>query len=115
MTALPDVASFADVDRRRVALVTAPPAPPLTRNESRRRRRAELAELRGRWPVERLRELPATTDLATAGSVLGMAEDKARALAVAGEFPAPVIRHGDRYVVPVRPLLVLLGVEASAG
>ncbi|ADP78337.1 hypothetical protein [Pseudofrankia inefficax] len=101
----------ADLDSRRLANLTTPPAPHLTRAEARRIRRAALAELRGRWPIDRLRALPATTDLATAGSILGMAEDKARELARAGDFPAPLIRHGDRYVVPTRPLLALLGID----
>ena len=68
---------------------------------------------RGQWSADQLRQLPATVDLETAGSVLGMALTKARELARAGEFPVRIIRHGDRYVVPTRPLLVLLGIEAE--
>lgn len=73
----------------------------------------ELAPRRGRWTVAQLRRLPATTDLATAGSVLGMGLTKAREMARAEEFPVRVIKHGERYVVPTRPLLDLLGVEPA--
>lgn len=75
------------------------------------------APKRGRWTVADLRKLPVTTDLATAGSVLDMGLTKARELARAGQFPVPVLKHGERYVVPTRPLLALLGVapgEVSA-
>ncbi|MCK9895055.1 hypothetical protein [Frankia sp. AgB32] len=70
-----------------------------------------LRQLRGRWSTAQLRALPATVDVETAGSVLGMGLWKARALIRDGRFPTPVIRHGQRYVVPTRPLLMMLGVE----
>jgi hypothetical protein len=70
--------------------------------------------MRGRWTVDDLRGLPATVDLATAGSVLGMGLTKARAMARADDFPVPVIRHGERYVIPTRPLLDLLGLADHA-
>lgn len=68
---------------------------------------------RGSWTAAQLRALPATTDVETAGSVLGMGLWKARALIRDGEFPVPVIRHGSRYIIPTRPLLALLGVEPA--
>ncbi len=63
--------------------------------------------------MAQLRALPATIDLPTAGSVLGMAEDKTRAEYRAGTFPVPVICHGQRFIVPTRPLLALLAVEPA--
>lgn len=74
---------------------------------------ADLAPLRGRWTAPQLRRLPVTTDLATAGSVLNMGLTKARELARAGQFPVKVYKHGERYVVPTRQLLDLLGVEPA--
>lgn len=70
-----------------------------------------LRRRRGQWSADQLRALPVTVDLATAGSILGMGETKARELARTGQFPAKVLKHGERYVVPTRPLLVLLGVD----
>ncbi|WP_261554769.1 hypothetical protein [Frankia tisae] len=66
---------------------------------------------RGQWTAADLRALPVTTDLATAASVLNMGLTKARDLARIDQFPVPVLRHGERYVVPTRPLLALLDVE----
>ncbi|WP_230205220.1 hypothetical protein [Parafrankia elaeagni] len=57
--------------------------------------------------------MPATTDVKTAGSALGMGLWKARALIRDGQFPVPVIRHGSRYIVPTRPILALLDVEPA--
>lgn len=68
---------------------------------------------RGSWTANQLRALPVLVDVETAGSVLGMGLWKARQLVRAGEFPVKVIRHGERYVVPSRPLLELLGVEPA--
>jgi hypothetical protein len=73
-----------------------------------------LKPARGRWTADDLRRLPVTTDLATAGSVLDMGLTKARELARSGRFPVRVIKHGDRYVVPVAGLMALLGVAPDA-
>ncbi len=69
------------------------------------------------WSVEQVRSLGVRTDLLTAASVLGIGRTTAHALARRGNFPVPVLRLGARYVVPVRPLLELLGIpqEADAG
>lgn len=61
------------------------------------------------WTPERVRGLGVATDLRTAGSILGVKQTKAYALAGAGEFPVPAIRSGGRWVVPVAPILRLLG------
>ncbi len=68
---------------------------------------------RGQWAADDVRALGVITDLATAGSVLDMGLTKARELARTGQFPVPILKHGERYVVPVRPLLVLLGVASE--
>jgi hypothetical protein len=54
-------------------------------------------------------ELPAATDLVTAGQALGIGRTKAYELARAGQFPCPVIRAGKAWLVPVAGLLAVLG------
>lgn len=63
------------------------------------------------WTIDTVRNLGLTTDIETAGSVLGIGRSKAYALAKNGEFPVRVIRIGRSYVVPVPPILALLGVD----
>jgi hypothetical protein len=43
------------------------------------------------------------------GAILGIGRTKAYELARDGAFPVTVIRVGRRYLVPVAPLLALLG------
>ncbi|WP_235433607.1 MULTISPECIES: hypothetical protein [Protofrankia] len=69
---------------------------------------------RGQWTAADVRGLGVITDVVTAGSVLDIGPTKTRELVRAGRFPVPVIRHGERYVVPVRGLLDLLGVSEGA-
>jgi len=54
-------------------------------------------------------DLPAVTDLVTAGRALGLGRTKAYELARAGQFPCPVIRAGKNWMVPTAGLLTLLG------
>ena len=54
-------------------------------------------------------ELPAVTDLVTAGRALGIGRTRAYELARAGQFPCPVIRAGTTWRVPTAGLLALLG------
>lgn len=75
---------------------------------------ADLRRMRGKWTRKQLRDLPATVDVETAGSALGMGLWKARALIRNEQFPVPFIRHGSRYTVPTAPILALLGVEPDA-
>jgi hypothetical protein len=49
------------------------------------------------------------TDVETAASILKIGRTNAYELAKAGAFPVKVIRIGRRYVVPVQPILALLG------
>jgi hypothetical protein len=63
------------------------------------------------WTVQAVRDLGVTTDVETAGAVLGIGRSKAYELAKAGEFPVRVVRIGRRYVVPVAAILQLLVIE----
>lgn len=56
-----------------------------------------------------LGELPAVTDIVTAGRALGIGRTKAYELARAGEFPCRILRIGNSYVVPTAELHALLG------
>jgi hypothetical protein len=67
------------------------------------------------WTADDVRALGVRTDLVTAGSVLGLGRTAAHEHARRGTFPVPVLRLGARYVVPVAPLLELLGVPAEHG
>ncbi|MFC8616611.1 hypothetical protein ACFT9M_09370 [Micromonospora purpureochromogenes] len=49
-----------------------------------------------------------TTTLATAAAVLGISRSQADRLAATYAFPAPLIRAGNRIIVPVAGLLQLL-------
>jgi hypothetical protein len=61
--------------------------------------------------IDAIRRLGATTDIETAGEILGIGRSKAYELAAADEFPVRVIRIGRRYLVPIPALLELLGVQ----
>ena len=63
------------------------------------------------WSTEQVRALGVRTDLVTAGEILGIGRTVAHQLAKRGEFPVPVLRVGRKYVVPVAPLLEILGVH----
>lgn len=63
---------------------------------------------RPEWTKEKVLALGVTTGLVTAGEILGMGRSKAHAMARAGEFPVPVHRVGNRYVVPLEPVLEML-------
>jgi hypothetical protein len=52
-----------------------------------------------------------TTDVETAGAILGIGRTKAYEFARKGEFPALIIRVGRRYVVSVPAILALLGTD----
>jgi hypothetical protein len=62
------------------------------------------------WTEEEIRQLGATTDLVTAGQILGIGRTKSYSLARRNAFPVPVLRTGHRYTVPVRHILTLLGI-----
>ena len=60
------------------------------------------------WTPETVRQLGLTTDVATAGAILGIGRTKAYELAKTGEFPVAILRVGRRYLVPTSALLTLL-------
>ena len=61
------------------------------------------------WTPAAVRQLGLTTDIATAGAILGIGRSKAYELAKNGAFPVTVLRIGRRYLVPTGALLSLLG------
>ena len=67
------------------------------------------------WTAERIRALGATTDVVTAGQILGISRNSAYALAQRGEFPLPVIKAGTRYRVPVAAILAALAADPPTG
>lgn len=66
------------------------------------------------WNEADVRGLGVTTDLVTAGSVLGIGRNAAYALNADGRFPVPVLALGATYRVPVAGLLRVLGLEPPA-
>ncbi len=66
------------------------------------------------WTAEEVRALGVTTDLVTAGSVLGIGRVTAYALNGQGRFPTRVLPLGSRYRVPVSDLLSLLGLAQNS-
>ncbi|MET7398013.1 helix-turn-helix domain-containing protein [Dactylosporangium sp. NPDC005572] len=60
------------------------------------------------WTDEAIRALGATTDVVTAGQILGLSRNTAYTLARTGTFPVPVIKAGAKYRVPVPALLAAL-------
>src|SRR5829696_5180765 len=67
------------------------------------------------WSEDEVRALGVSTDLVTAGAVLGIGRTTAHALARDGRFPVPVLRVGRRYRVPVAPILHLLALSSGSG
>jgi excisionase family DNA binding protein len=55
-----------------------------------------------------LSTLPATVDIETAASILGIGRTLAYQLAKQGEFPCRILRVGRRYLVPTAALIDLL-------
>ena len=76
-----------------------------TTREARRRPSAKI------WTIDAVRKLGATTDVQTAGAILGIGRTKSYELARRGAFPVRVLRIGRRYLVPTPSILELLGVE----
>jgi predicted DNA-binding transcriptional regulator AlpA len=59
--------------------------------------------------TETIRELGPTTDVPTAGALFGLSRTQSYVAIQRGQFPVSVIRIGRRVVVPVAPILELLG------
>jgi hypothetical protein len=66
------------------------------------------------WTVEQVRQLGTTTDVVTAGQVLGLSRNTAYRLARLDQFPVPVLRAGAQYRVPVAGLLAALHIAVEA-
>lgn len=66
------------------------------------------------WTLAQVRALGATTDVLTAGQILGLSRNTTYRLARAGTFPVPVVRAGARYRVPVAGLLAALQPDTAA-
>jgi len=63
------------------------------------------------WTLEAVRQLGLTTDIETAGAILGIGRTKAYELAKTNQFPVSLLRVGRRYLVPIPALLRLLDTE----
>ena len=87
-------------DRRRSRTPTQPPTD-------------ATGTLRLVWTPEEVRALGVTTDVVTAGRILGLSRNSAYRLARAGTFPVPVLRAGAQYRVPVAGLLTALHLDAE--
>lgn len=77
------------------------------RRRTRIPRRPETGEVR-RWTLPEVTALGVTTDVVTAGQILGMSRNTAYAHARSGTFPVPVIKAGRQYRVAVAALLSVL-------
>jgi hypothetical protein len=60
-----------------------------------------------------VRALGVSTDVETAGSIFGLTRTVSYELLRQGNFPVPTFRVGRRIVVPVAPVLRLLGLDAA--
>lgn len=66
------------------------------------------------WTAQEIRALGVRTDLVTACSIVyGCGRTKAYELLAANELDFPVLKAGNRYVVPTAPLLELLGLATD--
>ena len=57
------------------------------------------------WTEDQVRALGPTTDVVTAGQILGISRTSAYRLARTGTFPVPVVKAGAQYRVSVAALL----------
>jgi hypothetical protein len=66
------------------------------------------------WTRKAVEALGVRTDVPTAYEVItGRGRDAAYRAVKRGEFPVPVIHVGDRMIVPVQPILDLLGITPN--
>jgi len=79
-------------------------APVATPPANRRAKRATMT-------FPELFRLPATVDLTTAATALGIHVNTAYKLVQQGTFPCPVLRIGWRHRVPTRALMRALGID----
>jgi hypothetical protein len=62
--------------------------------------------------LERIRNR-AAVDITTSAVVMGISRMHASRSIKAGTFPVPIIRMGNRVIIPTAPLRELLGIEAG--
>lgn len=66
------------------------------------------------WTPEAVKALGVRTSVEVAGSILGgLCRTESYELHKRGRFPVPVIKVGRRLVVPVQPILELLGLDKT--
>lgn len=65
------------------------------------------------WTAAEVVALGVRTDAETAGSILGLCRTETYERIKDGSFPVPTFRVGRRVVVPVAPILELLGLDAA--
>lgn len=64
------------------------------------------------WTPAEVIALGVRTDVPTAGEILaGLCRDEAYRSVKRGDFPVPVVKVGRHLVVPVAPILELLGIK----
>ena len=66
------------------------------------------------WTAESIRALGVTTDVVTAGAILGVGASTSRDLDRRGSFPVPGVAVGRARRVPTAGLLKLLGLDDQA-
>jgi len=67
------------------------------------------------WTPDDVKALGVRTTVPIAGEILaGLCKDEAYRSVKRGDFPVPVISCGRRLVVPVAPILELLGIKPDA-
>lgn len=72
------------------------------------------ARHRVKWTPAAVRALGVRTTVPVAGAILGgLCETEAYRLHRAGQFPVPVLRVGRKLIVPVAPILALLGIDGG--
>jgi hypothetical protein len=71
--------------------------------------------MKGRiWTRKAVEALGVRTDVPTAGAILGgLGRDESYRAVKRGTLPVPVIKVGRRMVVPVQPILDLLGIDEA--
>lgn len=66
------------------------------------------------WTAAEVLALGVRTDVETAGSIFGLSRTQAYEAVNGERFPVPVFRIGRRVVVPVAPIVKLLGLDTEA-
>jgi hypothetical protein len=66
------------------------------------------------WTPEDVKALGVRTTVPIAGEIIaGLCKDEAYRSVKRGDFPVPVVKCGRRMVVPVAPILELLGIKPA--